>query len=196
MPGNSERRGRRTASKKGAAGGSGGKNRESLKGRGKTLPADERPVAQGHTPAPKMLPQRTAWKQDKERRAAAAEGRAPKVGTPGSQGHHVGRRPACRHQGAAASAAPQPARGRGGGAPVTWRSAGGPRTPLDAREGRSGAAGRPQPGARGAALAHPGDRALRGSGHRDRRPDQRDRPHRGRPWHRRCSRSAAPNSTG
>ncbi len=30
------------------------------------------------------VPQRTAWKQDKERRAAAAEGRAPKAGQPGT----------------------------------------------------------------------------------------------------------------
>jgi 23S rRNA (guanosine2251-2'-O)-methyltransferase len=84
MPGNSERRGRRTSAKKGAPAGSGGKNRETLKGRGKTLPADERPWHKGYS-GDEQLPSRTAWKQDKERRAAAAEGRAPKVGVPGTK---------------------------------------------------------------------------------------------------------------
>src|SRR5258706_5831957 len=84
MPGNSQPRGRRTTSKKGAPAGSGGKNKESLKGRGRTLPADERPWHKGYS-GDEKLPSRTAWKQDKERRAAAAEGRAPKIGTPGSK---------------------------------------------------------------------------------------------------------------
>jgi 23S rRNA (guanosine2251-2'-O)-methyltransferase len=84
MPGNSERRGRRTTAKKGAPAGSGGKNRENLKGRGKTLPADERPWHKGYS-GDEKLPSRTAWKQDKERRAAASEGRAPKVGVPGTK---------------------------------------------------------------------------------------------------------------
>src|SRR5690349_2457002 len=84
MPGNSQRRGRRTSSKRGASIGSGGKNREGLKGRGRTLPADERPWHKGYS-GDEPLPSKTAWKQDKERRAAAAEGRAPKVGTPGSR---------------------------------------------------------------------------------------------------------------
>lgn len=84
MPGNSQRRGRRTSTKKGAAGGSGGKRRDSLKGRGKTLPADERPWHKAYS-GTEDVPQRTAWKQDKERRAAASEGRAPKVGTPGAK---------------------------------------------------------------------------------------------------------------
>lgn len=84
MPGNSQRRGRRTTTKKGASVGSGGKNREGLKGRGKTLPADERPWHKGYS-GDETLPSRTAWKQDKERRAAAAEGRAPKIGVPGSK---------------------------------------------------------------------------------------------------------------
>jgi 23S rRNA (guanosine2251-2'-O)-methyltransferase len=82
MPGNSQRRGRRTSSKRGASIGSGGKNREGLKGRGRTLPADERPWHKGYS-GDEALPSRTAWKQEKERRAAAAEGRAPKVGNPG-----------------------------------------------------------------------------------------------------------------
>ncbi|WP_434741928.1 23S rRNA (guanosine(2251)-2'-O)-methyltransferase RlmB [Micromonospora sp. SH-82] len=84
MAGNSERRGRRLTSKKGAAKGSGGKNRDSLAGRGRTLPADERPWHKGYS-GTEQLPQRTAWKQDKERRAAAEEGRAPKVGQPGTK---------------------------------------------------------------------------------------------------------------
>jgi 23S rRNA (guanosine2251-2'-O)-methyltransferase len=84
MPGNSPRRGRRTSAKKGASGGSGGKNRQSLAGRGRTLPADERPWHKGYS-GDEPLPQRTAWKQDKERRAAAVEGRAPKIGQPGTK---------------------------------------------------------------------------------------------------------------
>ncbi len=43
MPGNSANRSRRVTAKKGASVGSGGNNRAGLKGRGKTLPADERP---------------------------------------------------------------------------------------------------------------------------------------------------------
>src|SRR5689334_2416602 len=84
MPGNSQRRGRRTSSKRGATAGSGGKNRDGLKGRGRTLPADERPWHKGYS-GDEPLPSRTAWKQDKERRAAAAEGRAPKIGMPGTK---------------------------------------------------------------------------------------------------------------
>jgi 23S rRNA (guanosine2251-2'-O)-methyltransferase len=84
MPGNSDRRGRRTASKKGATVGSGGKNRAGLQGRGRTLPADERPWHKGYS-GDEELPAKTARKQDRERRAAAAQGRAPKVGVPGSK---------------------------------------------------------------------------------------------------------------
>jgi 23S rRNA (guanosine2251-2'-O)-methyltransferase len=84
MPGNSQRRNKRTSSKKGASQGSGGKNRQSLSGRGRTLPADERPWHKGYS-GDEDLPNRTAWKQEKERRAAAAEGRAPKIGQPGSK---------------------------------------------------------------------------------------------------------------
>jgi 23S rRNA (guanosine2251-2'-O)-methyltransferase len=85
MPGNSQRRGSvRRISKKGATVGSGGKGRAALKGRGKTLPADERPWHKAYS-GDEKLPKRTAWKQEKERRAAAAEGRTPKVGRPGSK---------------------------------------------------------------------------------------------------------------
>ena len=83
MPGNSQRRGRRTTPKKGSASGSGGKGRGALVGRGRTLPADERPWHKAYS-GTEDVPQRTAWKQDKERRAAAAEGRAPKAGQPGT----------------------------------------------------------------------------------------------------------------
>ncbi|MFG2103254.1 MULTISPECIES: 23S rRNA (guanosine(2251)-2'-O)-methyltransferase RlmB [Micromonospora] len=84
MAGNSQRRGRRLTPKAGAPKGSGGKNRESLAGRGRTLPADERPWHKAYSGTEK-LPQRTAWKQEKERRAAAEEGRAPKIGQPGTK---------------------------------------------------------------------------------------------------------------
>ena len=84
MAGNSQRRGKRTTSKKGATVGSGGKNRAGLKGKGRTLPADERPWHKGYS-GTEELPKRTAWKQQKERRAATAEGRAPKVGNPGTK---------------------------------------------------------------------------------------------------------------
>jgi 23S rRNA (guanosine2251-2'-O)-methyltransferase len=84
MAGNSQRRGRRLTSKASAPKGSGGKNKDSLAGRGRTLPADERPWHKGYSGTEK-LPQRTAWKQDKERRVAAEEGRAPKIGQPGTK---------------------------------------------------------------------------------------------------------------
>ncbi|MFC6015396.1 23S rRNA (guanosine(2251)-2'-O)-methyltransferase RlmB [Plantactinospora solaniradicis] len=84
MAGNSQRRGRRVTPKRGAATGSGGKNRGSLAGRGRTLPADERPWHKGYS-GTEDLPRRTAWKQEKERRSAAEEGRAPKIGTPGTK---------------------------------------------------------------------------------------------------------------
>jgi 23S rRNA (guanosine2251-2'-O)-methyltransferase len=83
MPGNSQRRGaRRTSSKKGATMGSGGQRRAGLRGKGRTLPAEERPWHKGYS-GDGPVPERTAWKQEKERRAAAAQGRAPKVGKPG-----------------------------------------------------------------------------------------------------------------
>jgi 23S rRNA (guanosine2251-2'-O)-methyltransferase len=90
MPGNSANPSRRVTSKKGATVGSGGKNRSGLKGRGRTLPADERPWHKGYSGTEK-LPDKTARKQDRERRAAAAEGRAPKVGVPGSKDTTWGR---------------------------------------------------------------------------------------------------------
>jgi 23S rRNA (guanosine2251-2'-O)-methyltransferase len=90
MPGNSFNKSRRVTAKKGAAAGSGGKNRSGLKGRGKTLPADERPWHKGYSGTEK-LPDKTARKQEKERRAAAAEGRAPKVGQPGTKDTTWGR---------------------------------------------------------------------------------------------------------
>jgi 23S rRNA (guanosine2251-2'-O)-methyltransferase len=84
MAGNSQRRGRRVTPKKGATVGSGGQRRAGLKGKGRTLPADERPWHKAYS-GDEPLPQRTAWKQEKERRSAAAEGRAPKVGQPGTK---------------------------------------------------------------------------------------------------------------
>ncbi|GAA2647287.1 23S rRNA (guanosine(2251)-2'-O)-methyltransferase RlmB [Paractinoplanes durhamensis] len=117
MPGNSRNVSKRVVSKKGAVKGSGGKNRASLKGRGKTLPADERPWHKGYSGTEK-LPEKTARKQDKERKAAAAEGRAPKIGQPGSKDTTWGRGGGRGVPGR--SGAPQ--RGRGG----QFRS-GGPR---------------------------------------------------------------------
>jgi 23S rRNA (guanosine2251-2'-O)-methyltransferase len=90
MPGNSANPSRRVTAKKGATVGSGGKNRSGLKGRGRTLPADERPWHKGYS-GTEQLPEKTARKQDRERRAAAAEGRAPKVGVPGSKDTTWGR---------------------------------------------------------------------------------------------------------
>src|SRR2546430_14131285 len=84
MPGNSQRRGRRTSSKKGASMGSGGQRRAGLKGRGRTLPADERPWHKGYS-GDEPLPERTAWKQEKERRAPAAAPGGPQGGGPGGQ---------------------------------------------------------------------------------------------------------------
>src|SRR4029450_7943654 len=83
MPAGAQRRvARRTTTKKGPTVGSGGQRRAGLKGKGRTLPADERPWHKAYS-GDEPLPERTAWKQEKERRAAAVEGRAPKVGQPG-----------------------------------------------------------------------------------------------------------------
>jgi 23S rRNA (guanosine2251-2'-O)-methyltransferase len=84
MAGNSARRGKRVTPKKGPTIGSGGKNRGALAGRGRTLPADERPWHKAYS-GTEPVPRRTAWKQEKERRAAAEEGRIPKVGQPGTK---------------------------------------------------------------------------------------------------------------
>jgi 23S rRNA (guanosine2251-2'-O)-methyltransferase len=81
MAGSGQRRGRRTTPKPGPVKGSGGQRRAGLKGKGRTLPADERPWHKAYS-GDEPLPKRTAWKQEKERRAAAAEGRLPKVGQP------------------------------------------------------------------------------------------------------------------
>ena len=84
VAGNSQRRNRRSTPRKGPAVGSGGQRRAGLKGKGRTLPADERPWHKGYS-GDEPLPRRTAWKQEKERRAADAEGRAPKIGAPGTK---------------------------------------------------------------------------------------------------------------
>src|SRR5690606_6470022 len=84
MPGNSQRRGRRTTPKPGPKKGSGGQRRAGLAGRGHTLPAEERPWHKGYS-GDEPVQKRTAWKQEKERRRAAAKGRIPKVGTPGAK---------------------------------------------------------------------------------------------------------------
>ncbi|HYN95286.1 MAG TPA: RNA methyltransferase substrate-binding domain-containing protein, partial [Pilimelia sp.] len=121
MPGNSQRRGRRTTTKKGSAGGTGGKNRQSLAGRGRTLPADERPWHKGYS-GTEEVPERTAWKQDKERRAAAAEGRAPKIGKPGTKNTTFGK------GGGGKPGTTKSVAGRSGGARTGGARSGGART--------------------------------------------------------------------
>jgi 23S rRNA (guanosine2251-2'-O)-methyltransferase len=117
MPGNSRNASKRVVSKRGAAAGSGGKNRDSLKGRGKTLPADERPWHKGYSGTEK-LPEKTARKQEKERKAAAAEGRAPKIGMPGTKDTTWGR-------GGGRGTSGRPMQSRSGGGKFPGR--GGPR---------------------------------------------------------------------
>lgn len=80
MPGNSSRRGRRTTPKPGPPAGSGGKRRAGLKGKGRTLPAEERPWHKAYS-GPGPVPARTAWKQEKER---AAKGQEPPGAEPRS----------------------------------------------------------------------------------------------------------------
>lgn len=82
MAGNSQRRGRRTTPKPTPPVGSGGKRRAGLKGKGRTLPAEERPWHKAYS-GDEPVPRRTARKQERERQLAAAKGRKPKVGTPG-----------------------------------------------------------------------------------------------------------------
>ena len=82
MPGNSERRGRRTTSKKGATVGSGGKNRASLKGRGTHAAGRRAAVAQG------LLRGRGAARQDGPQAGQGAPGRG-RPG-PGAQGRPAG----------------------------------------------------------------------------------------------------------
>ncbi|MFY1674805.1 23S rRNA (guanosine(2251)-2'-O)-methyltransferase RlmB [Plantactinospora sp. WMMB334] len=126
MPGNSPRKGRRVTAKKGATTGSGGKNRGALAGRGKTLPADERPWHKAYS-GTEQVPQRTAWKQQKERRAAAEEGRAPKVGVPGSKDTTWGAGGAGTKKGGRKSATGRGAGGAGGrGAAGAGRTGGKP----------------------------------------------------------------------
>ena len=110
----SERGGGGAPQKKGAAAGSGGKSGARLAGRGRPLPADERPWHKGYSGTEK-LPQRTAWKQEKERRAAAEQGRAPKVGLPGTKDTTWG----------AGSATGKGGRGAGAGRTGGGRGAGG-----------------------------------------------------------------------
>jgi 23S rRNA (guanosine2251-2'-O)-methyltransferase len=100
MAGNSQRRNRRTTPKPPPPAGSGGRRR-TLRGKGPTPPADQRPWHKAYS-GNEPLPKRTAWKQEKERQAAAARGRTPKVGTPG-RGAGGGPGPARRTGGKARS---------------------------------------------------------------------------------------------
>jgi 23S rRNA (guanosine2251-2'-O)-methyltransferase len=89
MPGNSPRPGRRVRGKSGPVIGTGGRRRAGLKGKGPTLPAEERPWHKAYSGPD--IPKGTARKQERERRAAAA--RAPK--RPAAEGPEllVGRNP-------------------------------------------------------------------------------------------------------
>src|SRR5690606_12242233 len=109
VPGNSARRGRRTSAKQGPTVGSGGVRRAGLKGKGRTLPADERPWHKAYS-GDEPVPERTAWKQEKERRAAAARGRAPKVGQPGTK--QTSRKSVAKKAKPARAAGPRVAPGR------------------------------------------------------------------------------------
>jgi 23S rRNA (guanosine2251-2'-O)-methyltransferase len=134
MPGNSERRGKRSTAKRGAPSGSGGKNRDSLKGRGRTLPADERPWHKGYS-GTEDVPQRTQWKQDKERRAAAAEGRSPKIGKPGTKDTTFGR--GTKPGKAAASRTKTTSSGRGGARVAPGRRSAAPKDAPELLVGRN-----------------------------------------------------------
>ncbi|CAM3351206.1 Uncharacterized tRNA/rRNA methyltransferase MT3685 [Stackebrandtia soli] len=65
-------------SKKGSAKGSGGQGKKALEGRGKTLGATDRPWHKAYSGD--NVPKKTKWKQEKERKAAAAEGRVSRIG--------------------------------------------------------------------------------------------------------------------
>ena len=70
---------RRKTSKAGPAKGSGGQ-KKGLGGKGRTLKAEDRPWHKSYSGDDK--PQRTQWKQAKERAKAAAEGRTTNIGKP------------------------------------------------------------------------------------------------------------------
>ncbi len=76
MPGNSQRRGRRTTPKGTPAGGSGSARRRG--GKGRTLPASERPWHKAYA-GDEPMPRSTARKKEREKRAAA-EARAQRGG--------------------------------------------------------------------------------------------------------------------
>ncbi|QSB04826.1 23S rRNA (guanosine(2251)-2'-O)-methyltransferase RlmB [Natronoglycomyces albus] len=75
--GNSERPGKRKQSKAGSKKGSGGQ-KKGLQPQGRSLKAEDRPWHKSYTGEDK--PQRTQWKQEKERRKAAEEGRVSHIG--------------------------------------------------------------------------------------------------------------------
>ncbi|QSB14382.1 23S rRNA (guanosine(2251)-2'-O)-methyltransferase RlmB [Natronosporangium hydrolyticum] len=85
MPRDPQPRSKRTQPKPPQSAGSGIKRRASLKGKGRTLPAEERPWHKAYS-GPEPLPARTARSQEKDRKKAAE--RAAKLGrsAPGSGG--------------------------------------------------------------------------------------------------------------
>ncbi len=172
MPGNSQRRNRRSPPRRARPSAPAARTRARPRGPGQDAARRRAAMAQGLL-GHRELPDKTAWKQDKERRAAAAEGRAPKIGSP-----------APRTPPGAAAVAGAPGRPTRSAAAV---QRGGPRVApgrrSDAAKDGPELLRRTQPGGRGAARARAGDRAVRGAGHRRRRPDQRDRPDRRRPRH-------------
>jgi 23S rRNA (guanosine2251-2'-O)-methyltransferase len=155
MPGNSQRRSRRTSPRKGATIGSGGRNRQSLEGRGRTLPADERPWHKAYS-GDEPLPRRTAWKQEKERRAAQIEGRVPKAGVPGT--NRAGATSAGKAGGGSAGVG-KPGGGKPGGGKLGGGRAGGGKATAAGRV-RAGRAGAGKAGARSAPRVAPGRKAM------------------------------------
>ena len=73
---------RRRSSKPGPSKGSGGQ-KKGLSGKGRTLPAEERPWHKAYTGSDK--PRKTQWKQAKERAKAESEGRSTSIGRPKSR---------------------------------------------------------------------------------------------------------------
>ena len=115
-------------------------------------------MAQGRTRATEKLPQQTAWKQDKERRAAAAEGRAPKIGQPGTKDTTWGKGPAVARRAGAVVAA----RGRRADAGTAAAVRGSRRaaSPTPPKDGPELLVGR-NPVVEALRAARAGDRALR-----------------------------------
>ena len=176
MPGNSRNASKRVTSKKGAAAGSGGKNRARPQGPRQDAAGRRAAVAQG------LLGHREAARQDRPQAGQGAPGRGrrgPRAQDRHArhQGHHLGSRRRPGHPGRPDAAARRPGRPVRGGPRVAPGRRSNP-----TKEGPELLLGR-NPVVEALRAAVPGDRALRRAGHRHRRPDHRDRPDRRRPRH-------------